>query len=124
MARYAQPRPGGGFELVSWLFMRVSGIVLLVMAVFHLLLMHYGIGVENLTFAVVAERWESPWWRLYDFFLLVFALTHGVNGARIVVDDYVRSGGWRLLTKIVLYLAFAVLTVMGAYIIITFDPTI
>ena len=100
------------------------GIVLLVMAVFHLLLMHYVIEVDNLTFAVVAERWEGPWWRLYDFFLLAFALTHGVGGARIVIDDYVPAGGWRLVSKTVLALAFAVLIVMGGYVIVTFQvPT-
>ena len=92
MTGYSGARPTGGFEALSWLFMRISGIVLLVMAVFHLLLMHYVIEVDNLTFAVVAERWEGPWWRLYDFFLLAFALTHGVGGARIVIDDYVPAG--------------------------------
>ncbi len=121
MTRYSRARPTGGFEALSWLFMRISGIVLLVMALFHLLLMHYVIEVDNLTFAVVAERWEGPWWRLYDFFLLAFALTHGVAGARIVIDDYVPAGGWRLFSKIVLALGFTVLIVIGGYVIVTFE---
>lgn len=124
MPDYARARPEGRFETFSWLFMRVSGIVLLVMAVFHLLLMHYGIGVENLSFEVVATRWQGPWWRLYDFFLLAFALTHGVNGARVVIDDYVPRGGWRLFCNTILAFAFAGLLVMGSYIVLTFSvPT-
>ena len=33
-------RPVGGFELWTWLFMRISGIVLLFLAVGHVLIMH------------------------------------------------------------------------------------
>lgn len=123
MATYPGAQPVGRFETMSWLFMRVSGVVLLVMAVFHLLLMHYGIGVENLSFDVVAERWSGPWWRLYDFFLLALAWTHGVNGARIVISDYVRPRGWRLTANTLLASIYAVLLVMGAYVILTFNIT-
>jgi succinate dehydrogenase / fumarate reductase membrane anchor subunit len=121
MASYpAAAQSGGRFETYSWLFMRVSGIVLLLMAVFHLLLMHYGIGVEHLNYNVVAERWQNPWWKLYDFFLLAFALTHGTNGARILMDEYMRASGWRLFLKIVLSLLYFTLAVMGAWVIVTF----
>lgn len=123
MATYPGAQPAGRFETMSWLFMRLSGIVLLFMAVIHLLIMHYGIGVENLTFDVVAERWASPWWRLYDFFLLGLAWTHGVNGARIVITDYVRPRGWRLLAHTLLAAVYVVLLVMGAYVILTFNIT-
>ncbi len=114
-------RPIGRLEMVSWLYMRLSGILLLVMAVYHLLLMHYGIGVENLSFDVVAARWESPWWRLYDLVLLVFALSHGVNGLRIVIGDYVRSDKWRFVFNTVLALVFSTLIVMGVFVIVTFE---
>jgi succinate dehydrogenase / fumarate reductase membrane anchor subunit len=107
----------GRFEMYSWLFMRVSGIVLLVMAVFHLLLMHYGVGVDQLNYQVVASRWGNPWWRLYDG---LFALTHGMNGARILMDEYLRAGIWRLFLKIVLSLLYLLLVVMGAWVIVTF----
>jgi succinate dehydrogenase hydrophobic anchor subunit len=33
-------RPGGGAEFWSWIFMRVSAIVLLFLAVGHVLIMH------------------------------------------------------------------------------------
>lgn len=123
MATYMGTQPVGRFETQSWLFMRISGIVLLVMAVLHLLLMHYVIGVENLTFDVVAQRWAGPWWRLFDFFLLALAWTHGANGARIVIGDYVRPRGWRLFANTMLALVYTVLLVVGAYVIVTFNVT-
>ena len=35
-----RPRPTGGLELYAWLFMRVSGIALLLLALGHLAIMH------------------------------------------------------------------------------------
>ncbi len=121
MPSYPGGRPNGRFEVFAWLFMRVSGIVLLVMALFHLLLMHYGITVKELSFDIVAERWNGPFWRLYDLVLLLLAMIHGVNGVRIVIDDYVQSKGWRLFTKTVLIATFTVLMIMGVWVVVTFD---
>ncbi len=121
MPSYTGGRPNGRFEVFAWLFMRVSGIVLLVMALYHLLLMHYGITVKELSFDIVAERWTGPFWRLYDLVLLLLAMIHGANGARIVIDDYVQSNGWRLFTKTVLIATFSVLMIMGVWVVVTFD---
>lgn len=123
-SNHLDTRPIGRLEMVSWLYMRLSGILLLLMAVYHLLLMHYGIGVENLSFDVVATRWESPWWRLYDLVLLVFALSHGVNGLRIVIGDYVRSHRWRFVFNTLLALVFSTLIVMGVFVIVTFEAAV
>ncbi|MBI4410028.1 MAG: succinate dehydrogenase hydrophobic membrane anchor subunit [Gemmatimonadetes bacterium] len=114
--------PRGNFELYSWLFMRLSGVVLLGLAVFHLFWMHIVLGVDNIDFSVVAERWQNPLWRLYDFFLLLFALTHGMNGLRIILDDYLRRPGWLVAAKSVAFLCYVLFLGMGAYIIFTFTP--
>ncbi len=115
--------PSGNFELYSWFFMRISGVVLLGLAVFHLFWMHMVIGVDNIDFDVVAQRWANPLWRLYDVFLLAFALTHGMNGLRIVVDDYVHRPGWAAAVKSVLFIVLVLFLGMGAYIIFTFPLT-
>lgn len=117
-------RPTSNFELYAWFFMRISGIILLVVAVFHLLYMHVAIGVENINFETIAGRWDSPFWRLFDLFLLTFAVTHGINGTRQVSDDYVLSRGWRVVVRTAIYLIGFILIVMGAYVILTFStPT-
>ncbi len=125
----ARPRPAGGFELWSWYFMRISGAVLLLLAVFHLLWMHLVIGLDNITFETIVRRWTGPlgaFWRVYDLALLVFALTHGMNGARWVINDYVHRRGWNLGLKSALGVLYALLMLMGAYVIFTFQapPTI
>ena len=49
--RGGRERPAGGLELWSWLFMRISGIVLLFLAVGHVLIMHvFDGGVSRVNF--------------------------------------------------------------------------
>jgi succinate dehydrogenase / fumarate reductase membrane anchor subunit len=117
----ARPRPASNFELYSWFFMRISAIALFALAVFHLVYMHIVIGLDAITFAVIAERWQSPGWRLFDMFLLVFGWFHGANGMRVIVDDYVRPQGARVLVKSILYILVFVIIVLGSYVIFTFE---
>ena len=97
---FARPRPAGNFELYAWLFTRVSAVVLAGMALFHLLYMHIGLGVEALSWQLIAWRWRSPVWRIFDVVLLAFALLHGANGLRIVLDDYIRGKRWRRAARL------------------------
>jgi succinate dehydrogenase / fumarate reductase, membrane anchor subunit len=122
MRTSARPRPASNFELYSWFFMRISAVTLFVMAVFHLVYMHIVLGLDAITFDVIAQRWTSPGWRLFDLFLLTFGWIHGTNGIRIIVDDYVHPQGWRVLTKSLLYVLAFILIVLGAYVIFTFKP--
>jgi succinate dehydrogenase / fumarate reductase, membrane anchor subunit len=117
-------RPAGGFELWSWLFMRISGLVLLVLAVGHVLIMHVlDEGVDRVNFGFVAARWQSPFWRTWDWALLVLALIHGINGLRIVVQDYVKWVGVRFAVNMLFYVVGFGLFVLGTVIVFTFDPS-
>lgn len=119
-----KPTSRGGFETFSWYFMRVSGALLLLIAVFHLLLMHIYIRVENIDYGVVSNRWTGTWgpfWRIYDLALLAFALLHGFNGLRWVIDDYIHSPGWNVLLKAFVGIAAAVVVFMGAFVIFSFQ---
>ena len=93
---YGTRPSGGGFETFSWYFFRVSGVLLIFLAIFHLFLNHVATDVSCTSYQLITIRYENPFWRLYDWLLLTLALLHGMNGLRIVVDDYVRTRGWRL----------------------------
>jgi succinate dehydrogenase membrane anchor subunit len=117
-------RPTGGFELWSWLFMRISGVVLLFLAVGHVLIMHVGgEGVGRVNFGFVAARWASPLWRTWDWALLVLALVHGINGLRVIVQDYVKWPGARFAVNMLFYILGFGLFVLGTVIVFTFDPS-
>lgn len=117
-----RPRPASNFELYTWFFMRVSAVVLFFMVGFHLFYMHVILGVDAINFELIAGRWESPFWRLYDFIMLMFGWLHCTNGVRVVLDDYVRSPGWRVMAKTVLYVAAFVIIILGSYVVMTFKP--
>ncbi len=63
-SRPARKDHRSNFELYSWFFMRVSGIILLFMAVYHLFWWNIIVGVEHLSADLVRERWANPFWRL------------------------------------------------------------
>ena len=120
-ARMVNARPQGNFELYAWFFMRVSGIILLCIAVFHLLYMHLVVRVDKITWEVVARRWQNPGWRLFDLALLAFALAHGTNGLRTVLDDYVPRGIANVGLKWAAYAVSFFFFLMGAYAIFSFN---
>jgi len=110
------------FELYAWLFMRISGVLLVLLALGHMAIMHVLNDVATVNFAFIAARWASPFWRIYDELLLVLALIHGGNGMRVIFDDYIRSPGWRLVAMIVLYVVVIALLIVGSLILLTFQP--
>ncbi len=116
------PRPvGGGFETFSWYFFRISGIVLIFLIATHMIIMHLTNDVRCTTYLFVSMRLANPFWRVFDWLLLTLGLTHGMNGLRIVVDDYVKSPRvrlWLLSLLGVLLLAFVML---GTITLITFQ---
>jgi len=122
--RGTRQRPAGGFELWAWLFMRMSGILLLFLAVGHVLIMHLPAeGVGRVDFGFVATRWDSIFWRTWDWALLSLALIHGVNGLRVVVQDHVRPVAWRFAVNMLFYSVTFVLFVLGSVLVFTFDPS-
>jgi succinate dehydrogenase / fumarate reductase membrane anchor subunit len=119
-----EPPTRKSLEFWSWVFMRLSGIVLLVLAVGHVLIMHvFGKGVDRVNFAFVALRWQSMFWRTWDWLMLVLALVHGVNGLRVITLDYVRRPGIRIAVQWLWYVTGAVLVALGTIVVFTFDPS-
>jgi succinate dehydrogenase / fumarate reductase, membrane anchor subunit len=115
------PRPvGGGFETFSWYFFRISGIALIFLAIIHLFLNHVATDVSCTSYQLVQIRYSNPFWRLYDWLLLTLALLHGMNGLRIVVDDYVHTPGWRLSLQSFLAIVTLTLFMLGTITLITF----
>ena len=119
---YGRPRPTGGLELWSWIFMRFSGLVLLFLAIGHLVIMHLINNVDAIDYAFVVRRFAGWNWRLYDLAMLVLAMIHGVNGARYVIDDYVHHPVWRRLALTLLLSMCGGLLALGLYVAVWFRP--
>lgn len=108
-------------ERWAFLFMRVSGIALLVLAVGHMMIQHVLNSSSNLTIMFVAERWNLWGWKVFDMLLLAFAYMHGMNGLRNVLEDYIHN---RRTVKIIntILVVFAAITILWAgFAIASFD---
>ncbi|WP_137119780.1 succinate dehydrogenase hydrophobic membrane anchor subunit [Segeticoccus rhizosphaerae] len=115
----------GNFELWSWLFMRASGVLLLVLVFGHLFVnLMTGDGIKGVDFAFVAGKWSSPFWQFWDLLMLWLAELHGVNGVRTIINDYTERDSTRLVLKTLLFLSALLVMVLGTLVIFTFDPCI
>jgi succinate dehydrogenase / fumarate reductase membrane anchor subunit len=103
----------GNFERYAFLFMRLTGVALLVLAVGHMMIQHVLNSTANLTLQFVAQQWNSWGWKAYDLLLLAFAFSHGINGLRNVLEDYIHNR--RIMRGINIFLAiFVVITILWA----------
>jgi succinate dehydrogenase cytochrome b556 subunit/succinate dehydrogenase hydrophobic membrane anchor protein len=110
-----------GADQLSWYFFRLSGVLLVVLALGHLLITHYLNVPSDTTFDFVSKRWANPLWRTFDWLLLLMALWHGLMGVRVSVTDYVRSAGWRVLGHSAVWAVGIVFTALGSITIFTFN---
>ena len=126
---YAYParskgRRGPNLEKAGWVFMRASGVVLVVLIFGHLaynLLWTPG-GIHAVDFGFVGGKLADPFWQWWDVLMLWLAILHGSNGMRTIVNDYVTHAKARTALVWALGLAAALLIILGTLVVFTFDP--
>ena len=112
-------------EKWGWIYMRFSGIILVVLIFGHLFVnLVAGEGVKAIDFAFVAGKLANPFWVVWDTLLLWLALIHGANGMRTIVNDYANTPRLRKLLLGAIGISTAVLLILGTLVLTTFDPCI
>ena len=110
-------------EKWAWIYMRASGVLLVVLIFGHLFVnLFAGEGVNAIDFAFVAGKLADPFWIVWDTLLLWLALIHGSNGMRTIINDYADNRAIRRLLLFGLGAATVVLLVLGTLVLTTFDP--
>ena len=131
MATIAEPRAprttvrrkGPNLEKWGWIYMRVSGVFLVILIFGHLFVnLMVGEGIHGIDFAFVAGKYTTPFWQWWDVLMLWLALIHGANGMRTIVNDYVTHNGTRRVLVWALWLAAGFLILLGTLVVFTFDP--
>jgi succinate dehydrogenase / fumarate reductase, membrane anchor subunit len=102
----------------SWYFMRLSALALILLALGHFFIQHVANDVHALSLEFVAARWSGLGWRLYDALLLSLGLLHGLNGLRIVADDYIVQPRLNKAFRVLLVLIGAALLLIGGIAVI------
>ena len=114
------PVGGSDFELKAWLFMRISGLLLVFLAVTHMFVMHIFNDTLNLDYEFVAKRWDDYTIRAFDWLLLALSLLHGGNGVRIVLHDNITNDMLKKISIRALYFITFTFFLLGSYGLFTF----
>jgi succinate dehydrogenase cytochrome b556 subunit len=101
--------------------MRLSGALLVVLAGGHILITHFLNVPSETTFAFVTARWANPYWRTFDWLLLMAALWHGVLGLRYSIQDYLRVPMARTIAQGVMWIIGLVFLALGTVSVIAFN---
>lgn len=121
-----QARPqkkGVNWEKWGWIYMRVSGIALIVLVFGHLFVnLMVGEGVKAIDFAFVAGKLADPFWVVWDTLMLWLALIHGANGMRTLVNDYATREKTRVVLHGSILISTIAILIIGTLTIYAFDP--
>ena len=132
------PQVGFNFEYLMWLFTRISGAALILLATFGMAaaflmgarlqldvhqLMRWTFfpnpnHVVNSKIPDVTQGWANAYWQVMQMLMVFFGATHGVNGLRVVIEDYLTSPGGRLLLRGFLFLFWLFILIVAVYVIL------
>ena len=120
----APAKKRSNWEKWGWIYMRASGVLLVVLIFGHLFsnLIATPGGVHAIDFGFVGGKLANPFWQWWDVAMLWLALIHGANGMRTIVNDYVSKRAIAKTLKVLLFIAAALLIVLGTLVVFTLDP--
>lgn len=98
---------------IAWWYLRISGLLVITLVLWHLFVMHYANAPSETTATFVSTRWMATFWRAFDWGLLFLALTHGLVGMRNVIADVVSGVSARRASEGALGVLAAIFLAIG-----------
>ena len=136
--RSRYPNPGSALEYYLWLFVRLSAALMLLAGAFGLAyavlngqmqmdasaeyrwsFMPIRWHVQNTNIPELVPAWSNPLWQVYGLVLIAIAATHGANGFRVILEDYIHHPIYLLLAKGLVFVLL--LFMLGTAALIIFD---
>lgn len=143
MSSRPAPQIGFSFEYMMWIFTRLSGLAMFLLSfigfagAFWLGARMYmtnnsfvDIGalarwtffpnpnhVVNTNIPDVAVGWANAWWQIMQITILFLGTTHGMNGLRVVIEDYIDRSWLRTLLRGLIFLLWIFVMLFGIYVI-------
>lgn len=131
------PHPGWNLEYMMWMFTRISGLTFFLLAIIGLLAalymgarLHMNVGTlmrwtffPNPNHVLDSEipnidTWANGLWQIFQISILFFGGTHGLNGLRVVLEDYVHHPGLQLLVRFSVFLVWVFLLMLSIYVVL------
>jgi succinate dehydrogenase hydrophobic anchor subunit len=122
-----------------WIFTRLSGLALIVLAligVISALLMgartQMDLGtlmrwtffpnpnhVISSNIPDITLGWANGFWQVMQMLLIVFGVTHGFNGLRVVVEDFTGPSFWQPVLRGLVFLLWLFVLIVAIYVILS-----
>jgi len=132
------PQRGFNLDYLMWLFTRLSGLTLFLLALIGVVgalllgareqvdlptLVRWTFfpnpnHVVNSSIPDVTLGWANAYWQIMMILVLFFGVTHGFNGLRMVIEDYLGQSISQALLRGVIFLLWLFFMVMGIFVIL------
>lgn len=139
MYRRRIPQPGWNLEYIMWLFTRFSGLALYLLAIIGVSLAFYmgartqmSVGTlmrwtffPNPNHVIDSEipdlefGWANSFWQVMQMLIVIFGATHGFNGLRVVIEDYVQRPTLTLLLRTLIFVLWVFVMIVSIFVILT-----
>lgn len=131
-------QPGLSFEYIMWIFTRISGLALILLASVGVIsalalgartqvdlptLMRWTFfpnpnHVINSDIPDVTLGWANAFWQVMQMMIVFFGVTHGYNGLRVVLEDYLNQSTMRPFLRGFIFLLWIFSLVVAIYVIL------
>jgi succinate dehydrogenase hydrophobic anchor subunit len=129
---------GFNFEMLMWLFTRLSALGMYALILFAILGALFMGARNQMNFADVMRwafmpnsthvqstdvpdlaPWSTSFWRLTASALLLLASAHGIHGLVVIADDYIVSPRGRLISRWLSIIFLIAMSIIGVYVVWT-----
>ena len=132
-------RVGFSFENLMWIFTRISGLLIILLALTGLVgafilgaRLQMGVGdllrwtffpisshVINTNIPDVTLGWLNGFWNVMQILIIFFAVSHGANGLRLFIEDYISASWLQILIRGLLFLIWLFALIVAVYVVLT-----
>jgi succinate dehydrogenase hydrophobic anchor subunit len=130
-------QPGFSFEYIMWIFTRLSGGGIILLALLGMV-SAFALGartqldlpalmrwtffpnpnhVVNSNIPDVTLGWANAFWQIMQLLIVFFGATHGFNGLRVVIEDFTGETAFRPLVRGIILLLWAFVLMAAIYVI-------
>jgi succinate dehydrogenase hydrophobic anchor subunit len=132
------PQRGINLDYLMWLFTRISGLGIVVLALIGLILAMYmgarlqmdlptvlrwtffpnSSHVVNSNIPDVTLGWANAFWQIMQFLIIFLAFTHAANGLRMIAEDYIGHTLWQPFVRAFFALLWMAMIIIAVYVVI------
>lgn len=138
MSSRSAPQIGFSFEYLMWIFTRISGIALILLAIIGIssafvmgartqmeidTLIRWTFfpnpnHVVNSDIPDLTLGWSNAYWQIMQMLVIFFGGTHGINGMRMIMEDFIGSSWLRVFLRGLLFLVWLFMLILAVYVIL------